>query len=169
MCPDRGGDPVAIDPSSEVTDTVEDGEDERSYFARGAVLGLVGGVLAAIMIMSAAGSVLSLVDDVFGSSTAAVAEPDEQLPEDDSLVAAGAALAASTGCVGCHSADGIDGVGPTWSGLAGRVDQEYIQRSIVDPSADIAAGFADGLMPAAYRDLLTDDDLDALVAYISSL
>lgn len=159
---------MSTDASSKVTESVEEVDSEKSFFARGALLGLVGGVAAAVLIMSVFGSVLSLVDDVFGSSTAA-AESNEPLTGEALLIATGEDLATSSGCVGCHTTNGLDLTGPSWSGLAGRVDEAYIRRAILEPNADIAAGFAPDLMPADYADSLSSEEVDALVAYISSL
>ena len=41
--------------------------------------------------------------------------------------------------------------------------------SIVDPSAEIAEGFPDGLMPPNYGDQLTPEELDALVEYLAEV
>lgn len=142
-------------------------EDEKSFFGRGALLGLAGGAVVALIVISAVGSVVSLIDDVFGSSTAAAA--DEVAAEVDPVVAAGEALATSSGCVACHSSNGVDGVGPTWQGLSASVDEDYIRTAILDPNAVIADGFTADVMPATYVDSLSAEDLDALVAYISSL
>jgi mono/diheme cytochrome c family protein len=160
---------VTTNTNNDVTDGPTEGPEEQSFFGRGALLGLFGGALVAILVISIFGSVLSLVDDVFGSSTAAEAESNEPVTGEALLVATGEDLATSTGCVGCHSSNGLDGTGPTWSGLAGTVDADYIRRSITEPNADIAAGFGPDIMPATYADTLSSDDLDALVAYISSL
>ena len=141
--------------------------EEKSFFARGAALGLVGGALVAVLLMSAFGSVVSLVDDVFGSSTAAAA--DEEPIELDPVAAAGQGFSVSKGCTGCHSVDGSDNTGPTWQGLAAIVDEEYIRTAIVNPNAVIADGYAEGIMPANYGDTLTVDEIDALIAYIQSL
>jgi len=94
----------------------------------------------------------------------------------DSLEAKGRALAQTKGCVGCHSADGAPGAGPTWKGLYGRteaytdgssvpVDESVLEREIREPQARVARGFAN-IMP---RVDLTEDELHALVAYIKSL
>ena len=69
------------------------------------------------------------------------------------------------GCVACHSLDGAPGVGPTWQGLYGRqeeledggtvtVDDPYITTSIIDPNAQITAGYLPNLMPQNYACLL---------------
>jgi mono/diheme cytochrome c family protein len=65
--------------------------------------------------------------------------------------------------------NGLDGTGPTWTGLAARVDDEYLRRAILQPNADIAEGYTEGVMPVTYVDTLSAEEVDALVAYIKSL
>ncbi|MEM9565815.1 MAG: cytochrome c [Actinomycetota bacterium] len=95
----------------------------------------------------------------------------------DPLVEAGRRLAVERNCVSCHSADGTDGVGPTWRGLAGSVerlrdgstvvvDRAYLVRSIDEPGVEIVDGFDVVPMPVIE---LSADEVDALVAYIESL
>ena len=165
---DRGGDEVTSDVKDEVAESIDDADDEKSFFARGALLGLVGGVVVAILLISVGGSVISLVDDVFGSGETAAA-PAEELTGEALLIATGEDLAITNGCIGCHSTNGLDGTGPTWSGLAATVDVEYLKRAIVEPNADIAAGFTEGVMPVTYVDSLSTEDIEALLAYIQSL
>lgn len=141
-------------------------EQEKSFFARGALLGLFGGVVAAILLISIGGTAVSLFDDVFGSGEEVAASGDDT---GGSLVDTGSNLAITSGCVGCHSTNGLDGAGPTWQGLSATVDDEYLKRAILDPNADIAAGFEPDVMPATYVDSLSAEDVDALVAYINSL
>ena len=115
----------------------------------------------------------------FGSDYefASAATPDVAAPPLPTLD--GEAIAKSTGCIACHSSDGSDLVGPTWAGLAGSertfedgstavADSAYIKKSIVDPEAQVVAGF-NPLMPTVYTDLLSDSEIDAVVAYIESL
>lgn len=156
------------DQSESVVDTDGNGTgDEKSFFARGAALGLVGGALVAVLVISAFGSVVSLIDDVFGSSTAAVA--DDEAVVLDPVAAAGQGFATSKGCTGCHSVDGSDSTGPTWRGLSASVDEEYIRTAIVNPNAVIADGYVEGIMPADYQDTLSAEEIDALIAFILSL
>jgi mono/diheme cytochrome c family protein len=140
-------------------------EEPKSFFARGVLLGLIGGALVAVMLISVAGSVGSLFDELFGSSTAAADEPVEV----DPVVLAGEALASGNGCSACHSVDGTVLAGPSWLGLGDRADEDYIRTSIIDPNAVIVEGFVAGIMPTTYADSISDDDLDALVAYLASL
>ena len=153
------------DESAEVADQPEK---EKSFFARGALLGLVGGAVVAILFIGVFGSVVSLFDDMFGSGEEAAA-PAEELTGEALLISTGSNLATTNGCIGCHSVNGLDGAGPTWTGLAARVDEEYLRRAILEPNADIAEGYTEGIMPVTYADTLSDEDVDALVAYIQSL
>lgn len=84
------------------------------------------------------------------------------------------------GCVACHSFDGTAGVGPTWQGIFGEnvtladgstvtVDEAYIRESIMDPNAKIVDGFAPSIMPPNFSDLLTDGQIDQIIAFIESL
>lgn len=96
--------------------------------------------------------------------------------EVDPLVATGKTLFASKTCFTCHSTDGSRLVGPTFKGLAGKeekltdgttvtVDVAYLTESIKDPMAKIVEGYAPAMPPLP----LTDDEIAALIAYISSL
>jgi len=91
---------------------------------------------------------------------------------------AGARLATKLACVTCHSTDGKPGVGPTWKGLSGhevkladgstvRADEEYLRESITDPNAKVVEGYQP-VMPV-FKGLVSQKQLDALVAYIKSL
>ena len=152
----------------ESTGAPEEGQDqEKSFFGRGALLGLIGGALVAVMLMGVIGSVGSLINDVFGSGTPAAA--DEQKAPVDPQVARGKDLASLNGCVACHTTNGVNMTGPSWKGLNGTRTAEYIRQSIVDPNADIVAGFTADVMPQTFADTLSPDDIDALVAYILSL
>lgn len=91
-------------------------------------------------------------------------------------VAQGRALANAKGCVACHSIDGSTRVGPTWKGLFGKtenmrdgstalVDDAYLGAFIREPQARGVKGFA----PVMPKIPLSDEELEALVAYIKSL
>jgi cytochrome c oxidase subunit 2 len=105
----------------------------------------------------------------------------------------GAQWSAQFACAGCHSVDGSTMAGPTWLGVYGSeetltdgstviVDDQYLLKSIMEPSAQIVAGFADGVMPATYAEQFETEqvrllesagveiDIAAdLIAYIESL
>ena len=48
----------------------------------------------------------------------------------------------------------------------GAADADFIMESIVDPSAEIAPGFQDGVMPTNYGEMFTDPQLEGLVDYL---
>ncbi|WP_340107730.1 cytochrome c [Pikeienuella sp. HZG-20] len=93
--------------------------------------------------------------------------------------ALGAALVEDNGCTACHAPTGDVVVGPGWGGLYGEdvtladgsnahVDDAYLTTAITDPNAQVAAGFDADVMPP-YADILSDDEIVAIVAYIRSL
>ena len=97
-------------------------------------------------------------------------------PQLSDLAETGRTIAGDAGCAGCHGNQGQGGVGPAWAGLAGSLveledgssitaDRSYLRTAIVDPSADLRAGYTIR-MPEVD---LTDDEVDALVAYIEEL
>lgn len=94
-------------------------------------------------------------------------------------VARGEALTKEYACTACHATDGSKVVGPGWGGLHGSqveladgstvpADDAYLAESIRVPDAKLVAGYVPGTMPA-YDQLLSDDDVNAIVAYIRSL
>ena len=55
-------------------------------------------------------------------------------------------------------------IGPDLDKVLKGKDAAFIKTSIADPSAEIAPGFQDGIMPKSYGDTLKPEELDALVA-----
>ena len=45
-------------------------------------------------------------------------------------------------------------------------DAAFIQQSIEDPSAEVAKGFQDGIMPNNYKDTLQPEEIKALTDYL---
>jgi cytochrome c oxidase subunit 2 len=98
----------------------------------------------------------------------------------EALAELGAELHVSQGCIACHNVSGdAGGVGPTWKGLFGSqreftdgasavADEEYIRNSILNSNGQIVAGYPP-VMPQNYADVLSDQQLDALVEYIKTL
>jgi cytochrome c oxidase subunit 2 len=97
--------------------------------------------------------------------------PSAPLPE------AGKQLFASLGCSTCHRFD-IQGRGPNLQGAFGKpvlledgrtviADENYVRESILNPTAKIVSGFKP-VMPT-FQGLVSDEQLNALVAYIKSL
>jgi cytochrome c oxidase subunit II len=83
---------------------------------------------------------------------------------------------ADAGCGGCHAFGpaGTDAeIGPSLDNLAADAEAagvpvaEFVRQSIVDPSAVLADGYQDGVMPKDFAESLTPEQLDALVGYLS--
>jgi mono/diheme cytochrome c family protein len=97
----------------------------------------------------------------------------------DDPVALGSRLVEDNGCTACHSTGVETLVGPAWGGLYNNettladgsrvtVDDAYLSRAIMNPDAQVAAGFEAGVMPS-YAEILNTDEVKAIVAYIRSL
>jgi cytochrome c oxidase subunit 2 len=90
---------------------------------------------------------------------------------------AGKKLYTDKGCVQCHSFDGSARVGPSFKDIfrkSGRVlksgktlvaDANYIHNSIINPQADIVAGY-DAVMP---RLNVTDQEITAIIEWMKTL
>ena len=98
-------------------------------------------------------------------------------PPEMSLEEWGAKLYASKACITCHSLDGSKLTGPTFKGVFGHsvkladgstvtVDEEYIRRSILDPRAQVVAGF-EPVMPV-FAGTVSPEDVDALIAFLKA-
>ena len=105
-------------------------------------------------------------------------ESKVDIPEGMSLEEAGGKLYISKACNTCHSIDGSVGVAPSFKGIFGKtenlsdgssltVEENYLRKSILNPQAQVVAGFAP-VMPT-YQNVLSDRQIDALIAYIKSL
>ena len=88
----------------------------------------------------------------------------------------GLALARDKGCVACHSLDGAPSIGPSWlggygaqrqftDGTAALADAAYLREAIQQPAARVVAGYDNLMLPA----MLTDDEVDALIALLKEL
>jgi cytochrome c oxidase subunit 2 len=83
------------------------------------------------------------------------------------------------GCLGCHSLDGTDKIGPSFKGIWGRkvtvltngvertiiVDEAYLRRSIVEPNSDVVKGFQP-IMPSF---TLKEEELTQILEYLKGL
>lgn len=105
---------------------------------------------------------------------------------DQDLVARGEELykgqtigsASSPGCVTCHSLEeDVTLVGPSHAAVGARAGtlvegmsaEEYLRESILEPDAHIVDGFSPGVMYQNYANELTEEEVDALVAYMLTL
>lgn len=90
----------------------------------------------------------------------------------------GKKLFTSKGCNACHSVTGTTVVGPALNGIFGHDaeladgkkvlrDENYIRESLMDPNSKIVKGFQP-MMPT-FKGTLSDEEINALIAYIKSL
>jgi cytochrome c oxidase subunit II len=91
---------------------------------------------------------------------------------------AGQRLYKTRGCAQCHSIDGKAGIGPTFKGVFGHpvplkdgktvvADENYVRESILNPQAQVVAGF-DPVMPT-YQGRLKDNEITMIIAYLKTL
>jgi cytochrome c oxidase subunit 2 len=104
--------------------------------------------------------------------------PSEDVDVRTSLVDQGRKLASEYGCFKCHTVDGTLHIGPTWLDLYGRreklkdgkwvvADEGYLTRSMMDPRAEVVAGFQD-VMPT-FQGRIPAPEVAAIVEFIKSL
>jgi cytochrome c oxidase subunit 2 len=113
---------------------------------------------------------------VIAKGTAPGAAPAARAGEAASAAERGRALFEQNGCGACHTVDGSASVGPTLKGVYGHEialegggsipgDEAHLADEIRNPSAHVAKGF-----PAIMPELpLTDDEVQAIVAYLRTL
>ncbi len=107
------------------------------------------------------------------SAEAQAASAQIPLPEQ------GQKLMVKLGCLACHNPDGSNGIGPTHKGLYGKerelangekvtADDNYLRESITHPQKKVVKGF-NPVMPPFTKELISDTDMNAIIAYIKSL
>jgi cytochrome c oxidase subunit 2 len=104
--------------------------------------------------------------------------PSEGIDVRTSLLEQGRRLASEYGCFKCHTVDGTQHIGPSWldlyrkrerltTGKTVLADEAYLTRSMMDPGADIVAGYQN-IMPT-YQGQVSEEQILQLIAYIQSL
>jgi cytochrome c oxidase subunit 2 len=102
---------------------------------------------------------------------------EQVLPGSD-LLAEGRTVAVQQGCFKCHSVDGSRHIGPTFQDLWQRreklstgevvtADEAYLTRSMMDPAAQVVAGYQN-VMPS-FQGRMTPPEVAAVVEYLKSL
>lgn len=82
-------------------------------------------------------------------------------------------LIESLGCFACHRIGAENGIAPSFVGIADRADERkpnmsataYLYESILHPTAYVVDGF-NPAMPQNYPEILSDQDLADLIAYL---
>lgn len=101
----------------------------------------------------------------------AKAESEKEIP----LADLGRQLYQQQGCLGCHSVDGSQMIGPTFAGLFGKervftdgttavADEEYLRESIYEPRNKIVEGYNPVMI--SYQGILNDQQVNALIEFI---
>jgi mono/diheme cytochrome c family protein len=103
-------------------------------------------------------------------------QPTARPEEAADPVARGRQVFLDAGCGGCHTIDGLTAgtVGPNQTNIGtiagtrvpGQSAEEYIRESILNPSAHVVEGFPDNVMPKNFGELLSQEELDDLVAFL---
>jgi cytochrome c oxidase subunit II len=91
-------------------------------------------------------------------------------PDAKALFTNGKDSTGATPCGACHtlSAAGTNGTtGPDLDQVLKGKDAAFIKESIVKPDAEIAKGYAKGIMPPNYGSTLSGSEVDALVKFLS--
>lgn len=92
--------------------------------------------------------------------------------------AAGQPLTVNKGCTACHALEkGARLVGPSWYSVgatagervAGQSAEAYLYNSILHPNDYVVPDFLPNLMPANYNDLLSEQELAEIIAYLLTL
>jgi mono/diheme cytochrome c family protein len=76
---------------------------------------------------------------------------------------------AQPSCSTCHTlkeAGATQTIGPNLDEVLKGVDAAFIHESIVDPNAEVAAGYQPGIMPPTYGEQLDEKQLADLVAFL---
>jgi mono/diheme cytochrome c family protein len=95
---------------------------------------------------------------------------------DEKLITRGKQVYQDYECYNCHKIGGQGGVkrrGPDLDNVGNVLSPELLKQKIFDPEAFYAEGFerefTRGVMPDTFRDLMSEEEVNALVAYLSSL
>ena len=98
-----------------------------------------------------------------GEAGGAAEEPSEE-------AAAGEQIFTESGCSGCHTlaaAGSTADIGPDLDEVLAQRTPDEIEQSIVDPDSQLSPGFGAGIMPDTFSDSLDEEQLKALVAYLT--
>jgi cytochrome c oxidase subunit 2 len=89
---------------------------------------------------------------------------------ENTLAAEGKQIFDEQGCSGCHTlkaAGATETIGPDLDEVLADKDPDFIRTSIIDPDAELAPGFNQGIMPDNFGDALSPEELDTLVKFLS--
>jgi mono/diheme cytochrome c family protein len=82
----------------------------------------------------------------------------------------GAQVFANNGCGGCHTlaaAESSGVTGPNLDEVLPGQSTAMIEKSVVDPNAEIAKGYPPNVMPQNFEEILSKEELEQLVEYLA--
>ncbi len=122
-------------------------------------------------------AVIAYLQDLSGSEVTVSIPTD--VPEEDAGEEEGGgrapfetpeAIIAEFTCGMCHKIGDEGGdMGPDLTHIGTLQDKDYLRRALLDPNADIAEGFMEGMMPDTYGSDLSAKELEMLVDYMVGL
>ena len=134
------------------------------------LIGLWAGLLAVLLVLAACG------DGDATTTSEAVQLSGEEAAALEKVALGVIAGADPEPCSVCHTIGKVafGQVGPDLTNIATRADAAYIRESIVDPQAVIVENCPSGpcirdAMPTLYPQTLTEEEIDALVWYLTGL
>ena len=138
------------------------------------LIGLWAGLLAVLLVLAACGD-----GDATTTSEAVQLSGEEAAALEKvalGVIAGGGAEISTQPCSACHTIGKVafGQVGPDLTNIATRADAAYIRESIMDPQAVIVENCPSGpcipdAMPTLYAQALTEEEIDALVWYLTGL
>ncbi len=103
-------------------------------------------------------------------------ETTAELVVDEKLIARGKQVYEDYECYNCHKIGGQGGVrrrGPELDNVGNILSPQFLRQKILDPKAFYTEGFERefkrGVMPDTFKDLMSEEEINVLVAYLSSL
>jgi cytochrome c oxidase subunit II len=104
----------------------------------------------------------------------------EVAKEPESPIERGKLVYQGKACIGCHSLDGSNMVGPTWKGLYGKngkfangktyvADDTYLKDSIYNPQSSIVEGYPQPSPMPSYQGQLDEKEMSDVIEFIKSL
>lgn len=99
-------------------------------------------------------------------------EAGADAPQGENLLAAGRAVFDEFGCSDCHAladANASGTIGPDLDEAVPGMAPGEIRTAIVDPDAEVAEGYPEGVMPSTFGQDLTEAELETLVAYLAEV
>ncbi len=138
------------------------------------LIGLWAGLLVVLLVLAACGD-----GDATTTSEAVQLSGEEAAALEKvalGVIAGGGAEISTMPCGECHTIGKVafGKVGPDLTNIATRADAAYIRESIIDPQAVIVENCPSGpclpdVMPTLYAQALTEEEIDALVGYLTGL